>query len=89
MPQRQNRKYKQRDEIEKRIRPDWQQARKRSRMDDTLCEERESITGLYLPGIKPRAMPVHKELRVFMEEEQRAYEVGSSLNEERKQKEIR
>ncbi|KAB1218628.1 hypothetical protein CJ030_MR3G026508 [Morella rubra] len=82
-----HRKYKQRDDIEKQIRPDWEQARKRSRMDDTLCEEKESRTVLYLPGIKPRT-PVHKELRVFLEEEQRASEGGSSFNEERKQKEI-
>ncbi|KAG7997958.1 hypothetical protein I3843_01G234100 [Carya illinoinensis] len=82
-----HRKYKQRDEIEKQIRPDWEQARKRSRMDDALLEERDSRTVLHLPRIKPRT-PVHKELRVFLEEEQRASEAGSSFNEERKQKEI-
>lgn len=31
-------KYKQRDEIKKQIRPDWEQARKRSRINDTLFE---------------------------------------------------
>lgn len=82
-----HRKYKQRDEIQKQIRPDWEQARKRSRMDDALLEERDSRTILHLPRIKPRT-PVHKELRVFLEEEQRASEAGSSFNEERKQKEI-
>ena len=35
-----HRKFKQRDEIEKQIRPSWEQARKRSRVDDTLFQER-------------------------------------------------
>ncbi|XP_059457848.1 uncharacterized protein LOC132187525 isoform X2 [Corylus avellana] len=82
-----HRKYKQRDEIELQIRPDWEQARKRSRMDDTFFEERDSRTVLCLPGIKPKT-PIHKELRVFLEEEQRASEAGLSLDEEGKLKEI-
>ncbi len=82
-----HRKYKQRDEIETQIRPAWEHARKRSRMDDTLFEERDSKTVLYLPGIKPRT-PLHKELRVFLEEEQRASAAGLSSNEEQKYEEI-
>ncbi|KAL0010569.1 hypothetical protein SO802_005677 [Lithocarpus litseifolius] len=82
-----HRKYKQRDEVEKQIRPEWEHARKRSRMDDTLLEERDSKTVLYLPGIKPRT-PLHKELRVFLEEEQRASQAGLSSGEEQKHEEI-
>lgn len=82
-----HKKYKQRDEIELQIRPDWEHARKRSRTDDTFFEERDSRTVLYLPGIKPRT-PLHKELRVFLEEEQRASEAGLSLDEEGKLKEL-
>ena len=82
-----HRKYKQRDEIEKQIRPEWEHARKRSRMDDTLLEERDSKTVLYLPEIKPRT-PLHKELRVFLEEEQRASQAGLSSGEEQKHEEI-
>ncbi|KAK4414652.1 hypothetical protein Salat_2878200 [Sesamum alatum] len=44
-----HRKYKQRDELEKQIRPEWEQARKRSRMDDTLDEEKDDKIALYLP----------------------------------------
>ncbi|KAK2974344.1 hypothetical protein RJ640_021200 [Escallonia rubra] len=63
-----HKKFKQRDELEKQIRPEWEQARKRSRMDDSLLENRDdrlilydSLLGkkddrtvLYLPGNKPR-----------------------------------
>lgn len=45
-----HRKYKQRDELEKQIRPEWEQARKRSRMADTLYEEKDGKIALYLPG---------------------------------------
>ncbi|CAK9176679.1 unnamed protein product, partial [Ilex paraguariensis] len=47
-------KFKQRDELEKQIRPEWEQARKRSRMDDFLFEEKDDRTVLYLPASKPR-----------------------------------
>lgn len=83
-----HKKYKQKDEIEKQIRPEWEHARKRSRMDDTLLEEKDSKTVLYLPGIKPRTTPLHKELRVFLEEEQRASQAGLSSGEEQKHEEI-
>lgn len=78
-----HKKYKQRDEIEKQIRPEWEQARKRSRMEDALTEERDQKTVLYLPGIRPRT-PLHKELRVFLEEEHKASEAGLSLSEDEK-----
>ncbi|KAK6162561.1 hypothetical protein DH2020_002402 [Rehmannia glutinosa] len=49
-----HRKYKQRDELEKQIRPEWEQARKRSRMDDTLNEEKDGKIALYLPESEPK-----------------------------------
>ncbi|KAF8389034.1 hypothetical protein HHK36_025719 [Tetracentron sinense] len=84
-----HRKFKQRDEIEKQIRPEWEQARKRSRLDNTFFEEREreDKTVLYLPGIKSRN-PSQKELRVLLQEAKKASEASLSLNEERKQEEI-
>ncbi|KAJ7962913.1 Trichohyalin [Quillaja saponaria] len=82
-----HRKYKKRDELEKEIRPEWEQARKRSRMDDTLFEERADQPILCLPAIRPRT-PLHKELRVFLEEEQKASEAGLSPKEDPNQKEI-
>lgn len=78
-----HKKFKQRDELEKQIRPEWEQARKRSRMDDTLIEEREQKPVLSLPGIRPRT-PLHKELRVFLEEEQKASEAGLSHSDDEK-----
>ncbi|KAK4411247.1 NADH-ubiquinone oxidoreductase chain 5 [Sesamum angolense] len=35
-----HRKYKQRDELERQIRPEWEQARKRTRMDDALMKRK-------------------------------------------------
>ncbi|RDX90600.1 hypothetical protein CR513_27512 [Mucuna pruriens] len=81
-----HKKYKQRDDIEKQIRPEWEQGRKRSRIDDAIFEERDSKPTLYLPGPRPRT-PLHKELRVFLEEEQKTTEAGLSANEEQKQEE--
>ncbi|KAK7325205.1 hypothetical protein VNO77_29363 [Canavalia gladiata] len=78
-----HKKYKQRDDIEKQIRPEWEQGRKRSRIDDFTFEERDSKPALYLPGPRPRT-PLHKELRVLLEEEQRASDAGLSANEEQK-----
>ncbi|KAJ4958098.1 hypothetical protein NE237_025209 [Protea cynaroides] len=76
-----HKKFKQTNEIEKQIRPQWEQARKRSRMDDTLFNERDDKTLFYLPKIKPR-IHSHKELRVFLEEEQlKTSEAGLSLHE--------
>ncbi|XP_028782202.1 uncharacterized protein LOC114738332 [Neltuma alba] len=83
-----HRRYKQRDEIEKQIRPEWDQGRKRIRIDgdSTFDEERDSKPLLCLPAIRPRT-PLHKELRVYLEEEQRASEAGLSANEEKNQEE--
>lgn len=82
-----HKKFKQRDELEKQIRPEGEHARKRSRTDDVLPEDTDHKTLLYLPGIRPRT-PLHKELRVFLEEEQRASEAGLSANEDAKHDEI-
>ncbi|PIA65395.1 hypothetical protein AQUCO_00100700v1 [Aquilegia coerulea] len=76
-----HRKFKQRDEIEKQIRPQWEHGRKRSRVDEILPEETDSKALLYLPEIKPRKTS-QKELRKFLEEEQKASEAGLSLNHE-------
>lgn len=81
-----HKKYKIRDELEKQIRPEWE-ARKRSRMDDTIDEERGQKTVLYLPAIRPKT-PLHKELRVFLEEEHKASEAGLSLSEEERRVEV-
>ncbi|XP_057458341.1 nuclear matrix constituent protein 1 isoform X2 [Lotus japonicus] len=84
-----HKKYRQRDDIEKQIRPEWEQGRKRSRIDYSTCEERDSKPVLYLPSIRPRTS-LHKELRVFLEEEQKASEVGlSSENEEQRLEELK
>ena len=81
-----HKKYRQKDDIEKQIRPEWDQGRKRSRIDYSTFEGRESKPVLYLPEIRPRT-PLHKELRLFLEEEQRASEAGLSANEEQKEEE--
>ncbi|KAL5538503.1 hypothetical protein UlMin_045503 [Ulmus minor] len=85
-----HKKYKHRDEIEKHIRPELEQARKRSRMNDTLVEERGERSQkpvLCLPGIGTRAS-LHKELRVFLEEEHKASEAGLSPSEDEKRFEL-
>ncbi|MCD7450808.1 hypothetical protein HAX54_008551 [Datura stramonium] len=92
-----HRRFKQRDELEQQIRPEWDQTRKRSRMDEFSDDEGDGKT-LLLPGSCSRAelekddkrvlcLPeihtkdtMHKELRVFLEEEQKAYEARLSLN---------
>ncbi|KDP37158.1 hypothetical protein JCGZ_06214 [Jatropha curcas] len=83
-----HKKYKQRDDLETQIRPEWEHARKRTRMDDMLSEDRDHNKAiLFLPGTRPRT-PLHKELRVFLEEELRASEAAISANEDRKHEEI-
>ncbi|XVF26668.1 hypothetical protein REPUB_Repub14bG0037500 [Reevesia pubescens] len=82
-----HKKFKQRDELEKQIRPDLEHARKRSRMDDTFFEGQDSKTALCLPGIRPRT-PLHKELRVFLEEEYKASVSGLSSNEDQNHEEV-
>lgn len=93
-----HRRFKQRDELEQQIRPEWDQTRKRSRMDEFPGGERDEKTHLLLPGscskaefekddmrvlclseMNPKDI-MHKELRVFLEEEQKAYEARLSLN---------
>ncbi|KAL6972830.1 hypothetical protein U1Q18_027004 [Sarracenia purpurea var. burkii] len=82
-------KFKQRDELEKQIRSEGgKHARKRSRIDYLGFEGRDDKTVLCSPRIKSMASPLHKELRVFLAEEQKASEEGLSLNEEQKQEEI-
>ncbi|KAE9585849.1 hypothetical protein Lalb_Chr24g0395661 [Lupinus albus] len=83
-----HKKYKQKDDIEKQLRPEWEQGRKRSRMDDySTSEERDKCKHvLYLPGMRPRSS-LHKELRVFLEEEQNVPEDDLPANEECKQEE--
>ncbi|KAJ8553401.1 hypothetical protein K7X08_024079 [Anisodus acutangulus] len=95
-----HRRFKQRDELEQQIRPEWDQTRKRSRMDELPDEEGgDEKTLLFLPGSCSRAelendnkrvlcLPemdpkdsMHKELRIFLEEEQKAYEARVSLTE--------
>ncbi|XP_010033909.2 myosin heavy chain, muscle [Eucalyptus grandis] len=74
--------HRHKDEIEQQVRPEWEQARKRSRMDDTLLiDEGDKKPTLYLPGIKPRT-PLHKELRLFLEEEHEATIARFSLTGE-------
>ncbi|KAI3670477.1 hypothetical protein L1987_87812 [Smallanthus sonchifolius] len=55
-----HKKFKQKDELEKQIRPDWEQARKRSRMDDVLiCDENNDQLVLYQqPENKPIEEPI-------------------------------
>ncbi|XP_009762747.1 uncharacterized protein [Nicotiana sylvestris] len=93
-----HKRFKYRDELEQQIRPEWDQTRKRSRMDEFPDEEGDEKTLLCLPGSSSRAelekddqrvlcLPgmksndsMHKELRVFLDEEQKAYEGRLSLN---------
>lgn len=109
-----HKKFKQRDELEKQIRPEWEQARKRSRMDEVLAEEKKNGKAiLCLPGNETNnemqmtvSNPLisdkdemnaylqrfmskipHKELRKYLEEEQRASEAvyackGKGLEEQ-------
>ncbi|XP_074312598.1 uncharacterized protein LOC141648051 isoform X1 [Silene latifolia] len=75
-------KFKQRDELEKQIRPKLEPARKRSRTeDDAFLEEKEDRTLIYLPRIKS-TKHLHKELRAFLEEEQKLSEAALSMIEE-------
>ncbi|PPS17373.1 hypothetical protein GOBAR_AA03202 [Gossypium barbadense] len=82
-----HKKFKQRDELEKQIRPELEHARKRSRTNDTFFQGQDSKTVLYLPGIRSMT-PSHKELRVFLEEEHKASVAGLSSNEDQKHEEI-
>ncbi|XP_006643821.1 uncharacterized protein LOC102712299 [Oryza brachyantha] len=77
------RKYQQKDELEKQIKPFTDQARKRYRVDDEMLEERQTESVKYFPGIRLRSRsPLKQELRVFLEEDQRASDAYISLEEE-------
>lgn len=55
-----HRKFKQRDDLEKQIRPEWEQARKRSRMDDTLIEEDDENIPLCLKEHEPEQLEIEE-----------------------------
>ncbi|PNX66524.1 hypothetical protein L195_g055139, partial [Trifolium pratense] len=76
-----HKKYTLKDDIEKQIRPEWEQGEKRFRIYDssTFDEERSNKHVLYLPKNRPRT-PFHKEIRVLMEEEEKAFENEEELN---------
>ncbi|XP_010545784.1 PREDICTED: trichohyalin [Tarenaya hassleriana] len=76
-----HKKFKEREELEKRVRPELEQARKRSRIlqyEDLLLDDRDRKMALYLPATM--AETPHRELRAFLEEENKASEAeaGSS-----------
>nr|GMD35524.1 titin homolog [Ipomoea batatas] len=92
------RKYKQRDELEQEVKPECEQRRKRSRMD-LLVEDNDDNTSLnsqendgkmvlYLPDRDSSSSDqIHKQLRVFLEEEQKASEAELSAIEEEQEQE--
>ncbi|CAN8270190.1 unnamed protein product [Cochlearia groenlandica] len=66
-----HKKFKEREELENQVRPE---ARKRSRLllnDDKEDDDRDSKLSLYLPGTSEETS-LHKELRVYFEEEHKA-----------------
>ncbi|KAG8053250.1 hypothetical protein GUJ93_ZPchr0001g32981 [Zizania palustris] len=76
------RKYQQKDELEKQIKPFTDQARKRYRVDDGMLEERPRESVTCLPGRRLRSSPLKQELRIFLEEDQRTSDAYISLEEE-------
>lgn len=79
-----HKRFKQRDELEKRTRPEWE-ARKRSRSDDDpSSEEKDNKTLIHLPRVNTRTS-LHKELRVFLDEEHKLSEEAISSIEGSKQ----
>lgn len=71
-----HKKFKEREELENQVRPELEKARKRSRLllndeDDLLLDDRDRKLSLYLPGTSDE-MSLHKELRVYFEEEHKA-----------------
>lgn len=71
-------KYQQRDDLERQIKPE----RKRYRVDDGLLEERHSESVKYLSARRLRSSPLKQELRVFLEEDLRNSDAYLSLGEE-------
>ncbi|XP_024015609.1 LOW QUALITY PROTEIN: cingulin [Eutrema salsugineum] len=85
-----HKKFKEREELENQVRPELEKARKRSRLslsdeDDLLLEDRDRKLSLYLPGTSEEDVSLHKELRVYLEEEHKA---AASEAETRKRGEI-
>ncbi|XP_062194374.1 uncharacterized protein LOC133897599 [Phragmites australis] len=74
-------KYQQRDDLERKIRPFTDQARKRYRVDDGLLEQRHSESVKYLSA-RRLSSPLKQELRVFLEEDQRNSDAYISIGEE-------
>ncbi|XP_076959060.1 uncharacterized protein LOC143635030, partial [Bidens hawaiensis] len=62
-----HKKFKQKDELEKQIRPDWEQTRKRSRMDDTLIHDDENNDQIVLYQ-QPENKPTQEQETVFEQE---------------------
>ncbi|KAJ4870534.1 Uncharacterized protein Rs2_26320 [Raphanus sativus] len=69
-----HKKFKEREELESRVRPEVEKARKRTRLlmkdedDLLLLEDRDKKLSLYLPGTS-QDTSIQKELRVYLEEE--------------------
>lgn len=74
------RQLKKRDEIESQIGPYWEQARKRSRMDDTLFQEKHDKTIHFIPRTRARKPP-YEELNPLVAK------TGTFLGQEREQEE--
>ncbi|MED6124343.1 hypothetical protein PIB30_058119 [Stylosanthes scabra] len=83
-----HKKFKQRDELDSEVRHEWEQGRKRTRMDVFAFEDKEDDGKpvLHLPGIKPRSH-FHKELRMLLDIEQRGCIDGLSAKEEQEKEE--
>ncbi|XP_076902348.1 uncharacterized protein LOC143557067 [Bidens hawaiensis] len=62
-----HKKFKQKDELENQIRPDWEQTRKRSRMDDTLIHDDENNDQIVLYQ-QPENKPTQEQEPVFEQE---------------------
>eukprot|EP00268_Persea_americana_P062738 TRINITY_DN8065_c0_g1_i2.p1 TRINITY_DN8065_c0_g1~~TRINITY_DN8065_c0_g1_i2.p1 ORF type:complete len:792 (-),score=207.64 TRINITY_DN8065_c0_g1_i2:324-2582(-) len=81
-----HKRFKQREEIENQMRPYCEQARKRLRIDDTALEEICNRTSHLQLGRSSKKTPLQKELRLFLEDEQKASEAALSLDEKEQEK---
>nr|XP_043636782.1 uncharacterized protein LOC122607797 [Erigeron canadensis] len=75
-----HKKFKLRDELENQIRPEWDQTRKRSRMDDILCDRNDDQMIVYE---QPESKPDGKETVKQEKDEKPVY--LPSVNSEHKQ----
>ncbi|CAH9147065.1 unnamed protein product [Cuscuta epithymum] len=78
-------KYKQRDELEQQIRPEYEQKRKRSRMVEQNWHDDDDTPGtivLYSPNKESKVEQTHKQLRVLLEEEQQHKTSAAAIEEE-------